>query len=514
MIRRWKWLLGLGVILLGGFLVSVAVRGGADRNRKPSLEAKVEARRFVTNVLATGTVKPRVGAQVNVGARVSGKVEKLNARIGAHVKKGEILAIIEHRDLLSQIAQKTAQLDSVKSQISAEESKGKAELARASSTIAERQAEVETEKSRLDLVRSQLGLALAVEEKRLELVKQQRQSELNMAEAALKEYSATFDFARKDLGRMKPLFEKGMLAEQNLDRADADLKSADSRLKSSQEQKALARVKLLQEVAVQEELVGQARADFEKQATLQEAVLKKSEAALAVAEMDLNSIAASSEAAIAVLKSKLPQLEAELEESKIRLNYATIVAPIDGVVGTISTQEGETVAAGFNSPTFVTVVDLNQLQVDAYVDEVDIGKVKPGQKAVFTVDAYPSTEFKGTVLAVYPSAILQDNVVYYDVVVGIETDYAGRLRPEMTVNVTIGISSRDNVPAIPLRALKRQAGSVTVNVSADGRLEQREVKTGMEDGEFVEVLSGVKPGETVVYEEPVKVKWAPPGGRH
>ena len=89
------------------------------------------------------------------------------------------------------------------------------------------------------------------------------------------------------------------------------------------------------------------------------------------------------------------------------------------------------------APTFVTIIDLQRLQVDAYVDEVDIGKVKVGQRAVFTVDAFPGTEFEGQVSAIYPKAVIQDNVVNYDVVVDIQTPYHGRLRPEMTASVTI-----------------------------------------------------------------------------
>ena len=133
--------------------------------------------------------------------------------------------------------------------------------------------------------------------------------------------------------------------------------------------------------------------------------------------------------------------------------YATIRAPISGIISSISTQEGETVAAGLSSPTFVTIIDLQQLQVDAYVDETDIGKIRVGQKATFTVDAFPDRDFPATVQAIYPKAIIMDNVVYYDVVLRIDEPLTGQLRPEMTTNVVISLDARKGVLAVPARAI-------------------------------------------------------------
>jgi putative ABC transport system ATP-binding protein len=160
--------------------------------------------------------------------------------------------------------------------------------------------------------------------------------------------------------------------------------------------------------------------------------------------------------------------KAALASARVALSYATITAPIAGVVGLASTQEGETVAAGLNAPTFVTIVDLNRLQVDTFVDEVDIGKVKVGQKASFTVDSFPSREFAGQVTAIYPRAVIQENVVNYDVVVEITDKYDGLLRPEMTASVTIQLDARDNVLTVPVKAVKRDHGRNVVFVITGG----------------------------------------------
>jgi len=178
--------------------------------------------------------------------------------------------------------------------------------------------------------------------------------------------------------------------------------------------------------------------------------------------------------------------------------YSTIRAPIAGIISSVSTQEGETVAAGLNSPTFVTIIDLGRLQVDAYVDETDIGKVRVGQEAFFTVDSFPDREFKASVQAIYPKAVIIDNVVYYDVVHRIEEPLTGQLRPEMTTNVTISLDTRKGVLAIPLRAVSREQGKSVVYVLQADQPVRRAVKTGWKDAEWIEVLSGLAEGEKVV----------------
>ena len=167
----------------------------------------------------------------------------------------------------------------------------------------------------------------------------------------------------------------------------------------------------------------------------------------------------------------------------------------------MSTQEGETVAAGLNAPTFVTIIDLARLQVEAYVDEVDIGKITVGQNVVFTVDAFPADDFKGQVVAIYPKATIQDNVVKYVVAVDIASPYEGRLRPEMTTSVSIQLESR-HVLAIPSSAVRREGGKHFVQVLSNGRPELREVRLGWKDGPWTEVASGLVEGQQILLDRP------------
>jgi len=220
----------------------------------------------------------------------------------------------------------------------------------------------------------------------------------------------------------------------------------------------------------------------------------------AAKELEIN------QAGINLVRRQVESAKATLKESEANLGYSTITAPISGVIASVSTQEGETVAAGLNAPVFVTIVDLKRLQVDAFVDEVDIGKVREGQKVVFTVDSYPAREFEGKVTAIYPKAVIQENVVNYDVVIDITSSYDGLLKPDMTASVTIMLEARPNVLAVPVEAVKRERGKTLLYILTDGRAEPREVKTGWKDGPWIEIAGGVEEGETALLSVPAQAE--------
>jgi len=141
--------------------------------------------------------------------------------------------------------------------------------------------------------------------------------------------------------------------------------------------------------------------------------------------------------AYAVAQQQVAGAKASLDFAAAQLDYAKISAPIAGVVSSVTTQEGETVAASFAAPTFVTLIDLGRLEVWAYVDETDIGRIRVGQPARFTVDTYGDEEFTGRVAAIYPRPEIRDNVVDYVTVIRFDPPHDRTLRPEMTTTVRI-----------------------------------------------------------------------------
>jgi RND family efflux transporter MFP subunit len=197
-------------------------------------------------------------------------------------------------------------------------------------------------------------------------------------------------------------------------------------------------------------------------------------------------------------RAKEREAGAALTAAHVQLEYTKIRAPISGVIATVSTQEGETVAASFAAPTFLTIVDLSRLEVWAFVDETDIGRVKVGQQARFTVDTYQGDEFEGRVSAIRPTAEVRDNVVNYVTLIELQNRTRKVLRPEMTTTVNIELDGRKDVVAVPNAALRRDAEGTYVLVPGATGSERRNVGAGFRGTDYTELLSGAQPGDRVL----------------
>lgn len=350
-----KLLLGALLFVSGAglaFIIMTALPTRTSDYPQSQASTTVTRRDISSSVLATGVVKPMVGAEVRVGSRISGIVKRLHTNIGDYVTKGQLLAELEDVEL---------------------------------------------------------------------------QANLAKARAALKMARAELNFAQLELRRKQELAETDMIAENELELAD----------KSHQ-----------------------------------------------------------------LAQLRVEEAEANVDYVKTQLAYTKILAPIAGVVSAVSTQEGETVTAGFATPTFVTIIDLDRLELWAYIDETDIGRVAEGQKATFTVDTYPDTEFEGEVVSIHPNAVIQNTVVNYVTIIRIGDRLGKSLRPEMTTNVTILLETHENVLTVPRRAVKRERGRYVVYIQENGRIEEREVQVGWRDKTHTEILSGLAEGERVLIEEP------------
>lgn len=195
------------------------------------------------------------------------------------------------------------------------------------------------------------------------------------------------------------------------------------------------------------------------------------------------------------------------------LSYATITSPIDGVVISRAVEEGQTVAAGFETPTLYTIAaDLRQMQVIGDIDEADIGQVEEGQRVEFSVDAYPDDVFTGTVKQVRLEATTSSSVVTYEVVI---TAYNPdlKLKPGLTANITIYTVEHENAVAVPTKALRFHPSEDTLpgyTIAAldpspaksvwvvDGNtLRQQEVTAGVVSSDLTEILSGLESGTEI-----------------
>lgn len=330
-------------------ILIVGLTACESETNEPQYETTiVKTKSLSSTVLATGVIKPKVGAEVRVGSRVSGIVKKLNVHVGDVVRKGDLLANLDDIELTAQYNQVAANLEIAKS---------------------------------------------------------------------------TLKFASIEKERQAILLEQNAVSKQSYD--------------------------------------------------------------LAVKTFE-------------VAQAEVAQVKANLDYAKVQLDYTRIFAPINGSVASVSTQEGETVAAMFTAPTFLTIIDLKRLEVRAYVDETDISKVKEGQKTEFTVDTYPSITFEGIVKAIYPKAELIDNVVNYVVIIDISDSKGKTLRPEMTTTVNILSESLENVIAIPNKAISHKNGDDFVYVLKDGKAVERKVTTGVKNKMLTQIISGLAKNEELI----------------
>jgi HlyD family secretion protein len=153
-------------------------------------------------------------------------------------------------------------------------------------------------------------------------------------------------------------------------------------------------------------------------------------------------------------KANVKTAKSNYDKARVNLDYATIYSPIDGVILNRAVDEGQTVAASFSTPTLFSIAnDLTQMQVEANIDEADIGQVKYGQLVEFSVDAFPDMKFSGEVTQIRLQPVTTNNVVTYTVIVKAPNPDV-KLMPGMTANIIIIVSKSDNVLIIPGKALR------------------------------------------------------------
>ena len=212
-------------------------------------------------------------------------------------------------------------------------------------------------------------------------------------------------------------------------------------------------------------------------------------------------------------QSVLSQRQEAVNKARTNLGYATITSPIDGIVLSKAVEEGQTVASSFNTPTLFTIVkDMTDMRVIADVDEADIGEVREGQRVTYTVDAYPSEVFQGTVTQVRNEATTTNNVVTYEVVISAPNPDL-KLKPGLTANVTVYTLEQPNVVSVPSKALRftptkemLQPGQKIVDCNAKKKLWVREgntfkaygVSVGISNGTRTQIVSGSKEGTEVI----------------
>ncbi len=353
-------------------------------------------------IKVTGVIKPEVGAEIKVGSRISGTLEKLTVKVGDYVKKGELIAVIEHRDL--------------------------------------------------DLKIKELKYNLKSYEEELKFVKSEYPERIKSKQYYIKSIDIKKDYLLKELKRKRALLKESMISQQEVENLEKTYNSLVKTVKS--EKSGLNALK-------------------------KEFAYKKSSISL-----------------------KIKQIIQQIKIAEIDLGYAFIKAPISGVISSISTQEGETVAASFSSPVFVNIIDLSRLEAVAYIDETDIGKVKKGNRVTFYVEAFPGREYKGVIKKIYPKAEVTNNVVTYKIEVEISDKNSKNfkdIKPEMTAYIDIILKEKKHVLSAPLKCFKLIGReNFAFLKQAGNKIVKKKVTLGIVNNGFAEIKKGLSQGDEIV----------------
>jgi HlyD family secretion protein len=450
MTRRKVGLVSVLVVLIllgaGGFYWFSA------NGRTPSYRtASVERGELLSTISATGTLNAVVTVQV--GTQVSGTIQQLLVDFNSPVKKGMLIARIDPATFEAKVNQAQADLENSRA-----------------SVLNQRAA---VAKARADLVNAKANVV--------------RQ------EVALRDAKIKLD------SRIR-LFGEGGISQEERDSAQAASDSAVAQLEAAQ------------------------------------ANVNSAQAALEVTQAQL-----------AAAEAQVRQKQASLDLAQVDLRNTLIRAPVDGVVVSRNVDVGQTVAASLQAPTlFLIAQDLTKMQVDTNVDEADIGRVALEQEATFTVDSYPGQTFRGRVMQIRQAPQVIQNVVTYNTVVAV-SNVDLKLKPGMTANVKLLVARRENALLVPNAAFRFRPDAASgassagvgaqgqasgapsgaartgapgvgaragrgpegmarqgdgsrqrIYVLADGKPTERQVKTGLNDGQRTEILEGLAEGDAVI----------------
>lgn len=365
------------------------------------LTSKVERGNLRNTVTATGTLQ--AVTTVQVGSQASGTISALNADFNSKVKKGQVIAQLDPSTTQAQVQQARANLD-----------QARAGLVQARAAVAQSRAGVTDAQAKTAAASSTV---------------QNQQAGVSSARANLVALKAQSDDALAFLRQQESLLKAGVIAQRDYDLANTAYKGAVARYDQGQAQ--------LNQATVSEQSAASAgMAQTQAQMQQSQAQVQQSQAQVQQAE------------------AQVQQAQAALQLAEINLTHTTIQSPIDGVVVSRNVDVGQTVAASLSAPTLFTIAnDLKQMQVIANIDQADIGLVEQAKSVQFSVDAFPSDSFTGTIQQLRLNPVNTQNVVTYNVAIAVSNPEE-KLKPGMTTNLTFTIDERSNVLKVPNAALR------------------------------------------------------------
>jgi len=534
----------LFILLLGGLFLGFKF---FEKNKSQTLpQYEVKRCTIIRKITATGSLKP--AKEISLASEISGKVKKIYFKEGEKVKKGETIIKIEDREILTKILEAKSALKESKENLKKikkgiREEEKEFYLAK----IEEAEKEVEAKEKELEKVKKVAQIQLENLYQQVEPLILEAFS--SASDAIVRKLDPLFEndqsnpeltfktknfskenellWKRKVLSQLLKDWEKEIdfvLENKNPTNLENLLKSSQDYLKEIKEIFPLAREVVevsidlsASDVSSFKELIG--LGEKEVLDALESLTLKENEIELQKANNEKIIETASSQLDLAKEKLKLAQreyllktapaeeeiirqAEAQVEKIEAELNYyylqlekTEIKAPLDGLINEIYPEVGDFVNVGEKLVSFV-LPEISEIEVE--IPEAEIVEIKPNQEVIVDFDALPGKKFKGKVLSINPSAKIISGVVYYETkILLLEKDPA--LKPKMTANVEIMVQRKENVLCLPYYFLKTSEDKKFVYLKTEKGILKKEIKTGLEGENYVEVLEGLKEGDLVIF---------------
>ncbi|MBI2861937.1 MAG: efflux RND transporter periplasmic adaptor subunit [Chloroflexi bacterium] len=499
-------LLALGVAMVAGYV-------GVNRR----FLAPPAAPTYQTQAVGRGTIEATVSTtgsvavvqQAKLSFETSGRLVELNVRIGSSVKAGDVLARLDTADLEVQVAQ--AELSLRTAQLKLEQIKAGATEAELTSaqltyekaltdwrTLQEGPKETDLRSAQTSVLSAQNTLQKGQQDL-ADLLSKPTERELNAAKAALE--SSEISLVEAQTAYDKVVWRADITARKeamNLWKATTayEAAKADYELKvAGPTADEIAQARRAVEIAQANQTNAEVKlADLQAGPTAD--TLRAAQLNLANAKARLDEVRSKpAEIDVVTQEQQVRQAELTLAQRRRQLEGATIRAPFDGYVSALTVNVGEQV-----SGAIMTLQNLDQLVVNANVDETDTPKLAVGQTARVTVEAFSDRPLSGKVIAIAPSGQTQQGVVLYPVTFSVDRSDVP-VRVGMNATVQVIVDQRQNVLLAPNRAVQTQGRERYVQVLVDGKPQRKAVQVGLSDSQFTEIRSGLSLGEAVVVPE-------------
>lgn len=451
----------IALIVVALVAIVVVVRPRLARNNGAPRFRTATVTRGELNIIVSASGTIEAVSLVDVRSRATGQVLTVLVEEGDQITKGQLLVIIDDPDARAGLENARTSLAAARSRLA--QSEAQAAISRAATTTQIQQAEAAVEAARA----------------RLAQLRTPRPEEIAQAEEAVRQAQANADLARQNLQRNEQLFTDGFISRSQLDQARSQDQLAQSQLRAAQSR--LAQLKAgasPQEIDV-------------AQAQLRQAEAQLADARNMVLQQRLR------EHEVDAARVQVQAAAAALRQAQERVNEGRITAPVSGIAVKRSVAVGQSVIGGNTGGTPVlTLAEMSPVRARVMVDEADIARITSAAQVEVTADALRGQTFRAKVVRVAPQPVVEQNVTQYPVTIEI-VDPQHRLKLGMTVDADFVVARRSGVLLVPQEAVRGGEVKAVLIVQGEGEPTPRVVRTGISDGRFVEILSGLREGETV-----------------